>query len=245
MFPPAPPASPAALPETWFAVLAADRPAGRQERVFVGLVQRTVASALALGRRPIAQLLGALGVGALDWTAWYRLFNRGRGDVAALPADGPVVAAVAAIQLPRPSRTRPGCGYTVQARIPTWRRGIHRAQRFVGLRLLLPRADAGDRRAAPLRWRPLRTATTTAVGNEPERTEGPGAGALLAWLRAGLAGLGRGDHPRVALGDGASSTAPVLGALPDRVARCARGAKNRALDALPTDRPTGRGRQPR
>jgi hypothetical protein len=164
--------------------------------------------------------------------------------VAALPDTGPIVAAVDGTQLPRTSRRLPGCGYAVQARTPKWRRGIHLAQRFVGLSLLLPRSAAGDSRAVPLRWLLLRTAKTTPMGDAPERTEGQGAGELIGWLRAGLDGLGRADQPLVVLGDGAHSTAPVLGALPERVVGFARCAKNRALFALPTYRRAGRGRQP-
>lgn len=87
-------------------MLAAYRPAVRQERVFVRLVHLTMASVLALGRHTVSQLLAALGVGGGDWTAWYRLFNQARLDLlrmqrslltriqAALPATGPVVALV-------------------------------------------------------------------------------------------------------------------------------------------------------
>ena len=246
----------ATLVETWFGLLAADRPVVRQERVFLRLVHLSVASVLALGRHTITQLLVALGVGHLDWTAWYRLFNRSRidldamqaillGQVAAeLPAAGPVVAAVDATQLPRTSRTLPGCGFTVQARTPKWRRGIHLAQRFVGLSLLLPRSAAGESRAVPLRWLLLRTAKTTACGDAPERSEGAGAGELIGWLRAGLDALGRAAQALLVLGDGAYSTAPVLSRLPARVVLFARCAKNRALFAPPPCRPPGRGRQP-
>lgn len=250
------PADRPSLTAAWFALLAAYRPAVRQERVFLRLIQLTVGSVLALGRRTVAQVLVALGVGHLDWTAWYRLFNRARIDppalqaillgqvVAALPMDGPVVAAVDGTQLPRTSRRLPGCGYAVQARTPKWRRGIHLAQRFVGLSVLLPRSAAGESRAVPLRWLLLRTAKTTALGNEPERTEGQGAGELITWLRAGLDALGRAAQALLVLGDAAYSTAPVLSQLPARVGLFARCAKNRALFALPTYRPTGRGRQP-
>jgi hypothetical protein len=245
-----------ALRETWFALLVADRSAVGQERVFVRLVALTVACLLGLGRRTITQLLVALGVGDRDWTAWYRRFNRGRLDVdrvqetllapvvAVLPVAGPVVAAVDATQLPRSSRRMPGCGVTVNPRGFKWRRPLHLAQRFVGISLLLPRSEHGDSRAVPLRWRLLRTAKTTALGDEPERTESQGAGELVEWLRHGLDTEGRGEQPLLVLGDGAYSNAGVLGGLPARVVLVARCAKNRALYALPTYRP-GRGRQRR
>jgi hypothetical protein len=253
---PAPPsAGPPSLGSALFALLAAYRPVTQQERVFVRLVHLTLASLLALGRHTLSQCLVALGVGGLDWSAWYRLFNRSRLDMTTLqatlvaqvvrevPVAAPVLAAaVDGTQLPRSSRRLPGCGYTVQARTPKWRRGIHLAQRYVGISALLPRSPAGDSRAVPLRWLLLRTAKTTPMGDEPERTEGQGAVVLLTWLRAQLDGLGRAAQPLLVLGDGAYSTAPVLGQLPARVILFARCAKNRALYALPPARAGGRGR---
>ncbi len=244
---------PTSLAAIWFALLAAYRPVVRQERVFVRLVHLSVGGVLALGRHTLSQLLVALGVGDQDWTAWYRLFSRGRinllavqetlvAQVAAeLPADGPIVVGVDTTQLPRTSRRMPGCGYTVQARTPKWRRGIHLAQRFVGISLLLPRSASGESRAVPLRWRLLRTAKTTPMGNEPERTESQGAVDLVVWVRACLDAAGRPDQPLVVLGDGAYSNAGVLRGLPARSALCARCAKNRALWQVPSYRP-GRGR---
>ena len=252
---PSPSPSPS-LAAAWFALLAAARPAVRQERVFVRLAHLTVGSVLALGRRPLSQLLVALGLGEADWTGWYRLFSRGRIAVGRLqeilvaqalaeaPTRGPVVAAVDRTQLPRTSRRFPGCGYTVQARTPKWRRGIHLAQRFVGVSLLLPRSAQGDSRAVPLRWALLRTAKTTALGEEPERTESQGALELVGWLRVQLDGLGRAAQPLLVLGDGAYSNAGVLAGLPARVVLFARCAKNRALFAVPGWRP-GRGRRRR
>jgi hypothetical protein len=233
------------LTRTLFALLAAYRPVVRQERVFVRLVVLSIGSLLAMGRHTLSQLLLALGVADRDWTSWYRLFNRSRIDlprlqatllaqvVAELPATGPIVVGVDATQLPRTSRRMPGCGYTVQLRTPKWRRGIHLAQRFVGISALLPRSVTGESRAVPLRWLPLRTAKTTPIGTEPERTESQGVGELTAWLRDGLDQLGRTAQPLVVLGDGAHSNAGVLRALPAGSVLFARCAKNRALFALP------------
>lgn len=244
------------LSATWFALLGAYRPVVRQERVFVRLCALTVASVLALGRHTLSQLLVALGGAGWAWSAWYRLFNRSRLDVLAvqetlltqllplLPRTGPIVTAVDATQLPRTSRRLPGCGWTVAPHTPKWRRGIHLAQRFVGLSALLPRSAQGDSRAVPLRWLLLRTAKTTPCGHEPERTERAGAAELLGWLRGQLDALGRGGQVLLVLGDGAYSTAPMLTALPARTLLWARCAKNRALYALPTYR-RGPGRQRR
>ena len=109
------------LPEL-FALLAAHRPAFRQQRPF----QRSVALLLgwlgAFGRHTITGVLLALGLGEADWTAWHRLFSRGRVDYERLtgclleqtvpltPVDGPYLVGVDATQIPRHSRTMPGLG---------------------------------------------------------------------------------------------------------------------------------------
>jgi hypothetical protein len=251
--------TPSATPlvDTLFALLGAYRGATRQRRVFVRVAHLSLACLLGLGRHTIAQLLVALGIGDADWTAWYRLFNRGRIDVAAVqatlltqalasvPATAPaLVAAVDATQLPRSTKAMPGSGLAVSPRAPKWQRGLHYAQRFVGLSLLLPRSAAGDSRALPLRWLLLRTAKTTPMGDAPERSEREGALEHLAWLRAGLDARGRGDQPVLALGDGAYGTAPMLAGLPGRTTLVARCAKNRALYARPTPPAPGtRGRR--
>lgn len=248
-------AAPVLMPAL-FRLLAAYRPAVGQERVLVRLIHLTLAQVLALGRHTVSQLLVVLGVSGQDWSAWYRLFNRPRLDLArvqtillgqilgVLPALGPVVAVVDATQLPRTSRTLPGVGWTVAPHTPKWRRGIHLAQRYVGLSLLLPQTEAGDSRALPLRWLLLRTAKTAAMGDAPERKETTGAVALVAWLRARLDAAGRTAQELLVLGDGTYSTAPVLATWPARTVLWARCATNRALYALPSYRP-GPGRQRR
>jgi DDE superfamily endonuclease len=249
--------SPTPLLDALFGLLAAYRGATRQERVFVRLVHLSLGCLLGVGRHTLTQLLVALGIGDADWTAWYRLFNRARIDVAAMqatllgqalasiPATAPVLAAaVDATQLPRSRKSVPGAGFAVSPRSPKWRRGLHYAQRYVGISLLLPRSASGESRAVPLRWLLLRTAKTTAMGAEPERSEREGALAELAWLRAEADAAGREAQPLLALGDGAYSTAPMLAGLPERTTLLARCAKNRALYALPVKRAGGRGRQP-
>lgn len=248
--------APPPLAAAWFALLGAYRPAVRQERSFARLALVSVGSVLALGRHTLSQVLVALGVADADWTAWYRLFNRGRVDVLAMQTTlvtqvvaevaltGPLVVGVDGTQLPRTSRRLPGCGYTVQVRTPKWRRGIHLAQRYVGMSALLPRSATGESRAVPLRWLLLRTAKTTPMGDGPERTESAGALELLTWLRGRLDTLGRAAQPLLVLGDGAYANAGVLGGLPARTVLLARCAKNRALYAVPSWR-AGRGRQRR
>jgi hypothetical protein len=244
------------LATTWFALLAAYRPAVRQERVFVRLIALAVAVVLGLGRQLPTRWLVTLGAG--DWTGWYRLFNRDRLHLAtlhgtlvaqvleAIPATEPVVAvAVDATQLPRTSGKLPGCGITRALRGLRWPRGLTFAQRYVGLSALLPRSAVGDSRALPLKWRLLRTAKTRPMGEEPECTEAEGARALVGWLRGQLDASHRAAQRLLVLGDGRYSTAPFLADLPAQVTVLARCARNRALFALPVYRATGRGRQPR
>lgn len=246
------------LLSTFFSLLAAYRPAVRQERVFVRLAQLSIGAVVSLGRHTVSQMLVALGVGGDDWSAWYRLFNRQRVDadclqellveqvVAVVPVDAPaIVVGVDGTQLPRSTRTMPGSGFTVSPRSPKWQRGLHFAQRFVCISLLLPRSAHGDSRAVPLKSLLLRSATTTPMGDEPERTESQGAVALITWLRGRLNALGRANQVLVVLGDGAYSNAGVLSGVPEGVMLVARCAKNRALFSLPTYRLEGRGRQRR
>jgi hypothetical protein len=146
-----PPRAPSLL-QTLFGLLPAYRAAVRQERVFYRFAQVTVASVCSLGRHTVSQLLVAMGMAGSDWSAWYRLFNRVRVDlavvqavlvrqvVAVVAATAPVFAVVVdGTQLPRTSRKLPGCGYARQPRTPPWRRGIHLAQRYVGISALLCR----------------------------------------------------------------------------------------------------------
>ena len=251
-----PPTAPS-LATTWFGLLAAYRPAVRQERLFVRLVALAVASTLGMGRQTLTRWLVTLGAGAQDWTGWYRLFNRDRLHLAtvhatlvaqvldAIPATDPVVAvAVDATHLPRTSGKLPGCGITRALRGLRWPRGLTFAHRYVGLSALLPRSTEGDSRAVPLKWLLLRTAKTRPLGEEPERTETQGGRDLVGWVRGQLDASHRAAQRLLVLGDGRYSTAPFLADLPTNVTVLARCARNRALFALPTYRASGRGRQP-
>lgn len=242
---------------TFLTLFQAYRSAVRQERVFVRLAHLSLGSVLTLGRQTISQMLVVLGIGGSDWSAWYRLFNAARLDldaiyrilvrqvVAVIPMTArAIVVGVDGTQLPRSRRTVPGCGFTVSPRSPKWLRGLHYAQRFVGISALLPQSASGDSRAIPLRWLLLRTAKTTPMGEEPERTEGQGALHLIAWLRDRLDAEGRAHQPLLVVADGAYSNAKVLAPLPDRTMLFARCAKNRALFALSVYRREQRGRQP-
>jgi hypothetical protein len=246
------------LLDTLLTLLRAYRPTLRQERLYLRLVHLSLGLVLTLGRQTLTQVLVSVGLGQQDWSAWHRLFNQRRLTPAELqrvlvgqltevvPETEPVLAAVVdGTQLPRSSRRFPGVGFTRNLRTPPWRRGIHLAQRYVGSSALLPRSVQGDSRAIPLQWKLLRTAKTTAMGDEPERSEPGGAVELMTWLRGAWDAAGRTAQLLLVLGDGAYSTATVLSQLPERTALLARCAKNRALYAVPTYRAKGRGRQRR
>ena len=147
-------------------LLAAFRPAVRQERPYRRCVALVFGSLFAFARHTISQLLLALGVTEQDWSGWYRLFSVPRVDrealgaelvrqtLAEIPATGPYVVAVDGVQVPRWSRTLPGTSWLTAPRTPRWKPGIHRAQRCFHLAALLPITPQGDSRALPLRWVP-------------------------------------------------------------------------------------------
>ncbi|MFN8593366.1 MAG: transposase [Thermomicrobiales bacterium] len=252
------------LPELW-ALLAASRPAFRQERTH----QRSVALVLgwlsAFGRHTVTGVLLVLGMGAVDWTAWHRLFSRGRIDYDQLttcvlgqtldlsaPTD-PYLVGVDATQIARHSRTMPGTTWLRHLGTAIFRPGLHRAQRFVHLAWLPLPSPTGYSRAVPLRFVPAFPPKAVPVPDHPPRKEWEAGVAALRWRRVALDGAGRTTQRVLALGDGAYSTASLWAALPDRVTVLARCAKNRALFALPpapapgaTGRPRRYGeRQPR
>jgi hypothetical protein len=245
------------LLDQFVARLDAARPLARQSRTFARLALVTLGSIVTLGRHTMSQVLVALGVGDGDWTAWYRLFNRGRlaleqgqhelvRSLLAAFGSGPVLPVVLdATQLPRSSRRFPGVGVARAPRTPAWKPGVHLAQRVEVLSGLLPCSAVGDSRAVPLRATFLRTAHTQAIGAVPVQTEGEAGIALLAWLRQCLAAEERPEHAVLVVADGAYSTAPVIAHLPPATILLARCAKNRALFALPHHEPHRRGRKPR
>ena len=245
------------LPEL-FTLLAAHRPAFRQARPY----QRSGALLLgwlcAFGRHTLTQVLLALGMGEADWTAFYRLFSRGRVDYEVLsrcllaetltqvPTTDPYLVGLDATQIPRHSRTMPGTSWLRHLGTAIFRAGIHRAQRFVHLAWLPLPSPAGYSRAVPLRFDPAFPAKAVPAPGHPPQTEWAAGLAALIWLRHELDAAGRTTQLVLGLGDGSYSTAPLWAGLPARVMVLARCAKNRALYALPqeADQPA-RGRRRR
>jgi hypothetical protein len=237
-------------------LLAAFRPAFRQERPYRRCVALVFGSVFAFARHTLSQLLLALGVTEQDWSAWYRLFSEPRVDLDALdaelvrqtlaeiPAAGPYVVAVDGVQVPRWSLKLPGTSWLKAPRTPKWKPGIHRAQRFFHLAALLPITRQGYSRALPLRWVPAFPPKAVPSRTAP-RTEAQAAGAELLWLRRQLDAAGRADQELLAVGDGAYNTAELWTGLPPRTTLLARCAKNRALFRLPAPTPHPRRGAPR
>ena len=242
------------LPVLW-PLLAAHRPACRQERTFARLVVLTVGLVGALGRHTITQVLVALGLGMMDWSAWYRLFSRPRVDydtlsrcllgevLAEQPRTAPLAVVLDGTQLPRSSQRFPGSSWLKAPRTPKWRPGIHRAQRWVGLSWVTPRSPAGDSRAVPLRFVPSLPAKARPLAGVPPAPEWQTGLDQLGWLRREVDGLGRTTQRVLAIADGAYSTHKLWRALPARTSVLARCARNRALFGLPTPSPRGRPRK--
>src|SRR5919204_6664214 len=200
----APALAPAALPpllmELW-RLLWAHRAAVRQGRCFDRLRALVLGQVCAVARHTVTQGLLALGLVAADPSAFYRLVGRARLDMDALahcyvhetladvPADGPYVAVVDGVQIPRHSRTMPGTAWLKCPRTPPWKPGSHRAYFFVHLAALLPCWD-GYSRALPRRPDPA-FPPKAVPGAAPPQTEGQAALAQVRWLRAELDGAGR------------------------------------------------------
>jgi hypothetical protein len=215
----------------------------RQERVFGRVVALVFGEIMAIAHHTISQLIWGLGQEGKDWSAWYRLFSRGRfrGEAAGkvmvaetlthVEADQVYVVGLDGFQVPRSGKKIEGSGWGKSPRSPAWRVGLHWAQRFFHLSWLTPEAGS-CRRAIPLLVRPAFThkARRTAT---PACSEWEAAAESLRWLRAGLTAAGRGCQPILALADGAFDVVALWCQLEAGVTLLVRTAKNRALFALP------------
>src|SRR5579875_524250 len=239
---PAVPALPSLLVELW-RLLAAHRPAVQQTRCFARLCALVLGFLGGLTRPTLASVLLTLGLIDADWSPFYRLFSHERvgydtltrcylgQTLAQIPAAGPYVAVLDGTQLPRSSRTMPGTAWLKNPRTPPFKRGIHRAQRYLHLAALLPPWQ-GYSRALPLRFVPAFPPKAVAGAAAP-CTEWAAGLAQVQWLRAELDAAGRAAQPLLALGDGGFDVVDLWKELPQRTSLLARTACNRALYALP------------
>lgn len=221
-----------------------------QARVATRLVNLTLGLLLAFGRHTVTRMLVTMGQGDADWSAAYRLFRHERVDLERLRRDllrrlapGPVTGrpltvVLDATQLPRSSARLVGVGWLKAPRTPPWKPGIHRAQRWVGLSVLLPRSVRGESRAVPLWFFPAPSPSARPWPGHPPCREWEAGLHALQWLRSALTAIGQARRPVLVVADGSDGVAPLWRALPSHVTLLARCAKNRALFALPTP-PTG------
>ena len=217
----------------------------RQQRTAELVLTLCVGMLQALGRHTLTPVLQGLGRSECDWSAAYRLFSQARFDLEAgrralltrllalVPATAPLVVVLDGTQLPRTSRRLVGVGWLKALRTPVWRPGIHPAQRWVGLSVLLPRSAQGESRAVPLSFEPAPTPTATPWPNQPPRTEWAAGRDALVRLRAALDAADRAEQLLLAVADGSYGGADLRNALPAGVSLLTRCPKNRALSALP------------
>ncbi len=217
-----------------------------QARVARRLVELTLGLVLAFGRHTVTRMLVTIGQGDVDWSAAYRLFRHQRVDLEVLRRQllrrlvpGPVTTRPLTVvldstQLPRSSARLVGVGWLKAPRTPPWKPGIHRAQRWVGLSVLLPRSVRGESRAVPLWFFPAPSSSARPWPGQPPCKEWEAGLAALRWLRSALTAIGQARRPVLAVADGSYGVAPLWKALPPHVTLLARCAKTRALFALPT-----------
>lgn len=224
-------------------LLLAHREAFGQQRVFERVIALVFAEVVVWARHTVTQLLWALGIQNEDWSAWYRLFSRGRfheegvnsvllretlrhvapTDVYVIGGDG--------VQIWRDSHKMEGTSWLKCPRTPAWRPGIHRAQRFFNGSWLLP-SEQGYSRALPLRFLAAFTHKAQRSAHEAVK-EWQGALTFMAWVRARLDEAGRQAQRVLFLGDGSYDNINLWKARPERVVVLVRSAANRALYALP------------
>lgn len=224
----------------------------RQDRPFQRVTALALGAAVNHGRQTLTQMLATLGMSG-DWSAFYRVFNLPRIDaeelarqvagagLALIPEEGGCVVAVDGVQVPRSSWRFPGSSWLHAPRTPVFKRGIHRAQRWTHLALLLPRSVTGYSRAVPVRFDPAVPAKGRRPADMPARTEWEVGLEQMHWFRGALDQRGRSGQPLLVVADSGWQGAGVWAALPQRTSLLAGCRVNRALYALPT-RATGPGR---
>jgi len=234
------------------ALLSAHRVIFKQERVYQRVVALVLGEVFTFARHTVTQLLMSLGLTAQEWSAWYRLFSRGRFQaerasavlltetLAHVAADEVYVVAGDGTQTPRSSHKIEGSGWLRNPRTPPFRIGIHAAQRWFNGSWLMP-AEEGYSRALPLRWLPAFTAKSRCQVHEP-CAEWAAAANFLKWVKEQLVAAGRPAQPVLMVGDGHYDNLSLWNALPDGVTLLSRSAKNRVLYELPPAVQGGRGR---
>ena len=224
-------------------LLLAHREAFGQQRVFERVMALVFAEVVGWARHTVTQLLWALGIQNEEWSAWYRLFSRGRFAEEAVnrvlfretrrhvAPEGLYVIGGDGVQIWRDSRKMEGTSWLKCPRTPVWRPGIHRAQRFLNGSGLVP-PEQGYSRAIPLRWRPAFVEKAQRACHEAVK-EWQAALTFMQWVRAQLDEAGRFAQHLLFGGDGSFDNLNLWKARPDRVIVFVRTATNRVLYHLP------------
>jgi hypothetical protein len=240
------------LLEEFVKLLEAHRWEFKQERSFVRMCVLAIGMICALARHTVTQGILAVGQEGKDWTSWYRLFRGERFQEEDLaqrfveetlkdaPAEEAYVTGVDTTQIPRSSGKMAGSGWLPALRTAIFRRGLHRAQRFLMCNWL-PRIEQGYTRAIPIRCLAAFT-PKAAAAKIPACKDWEAALKFAAWIRGLLDAAKRHAQWVVLLGDGAFDKIELWRGLPDRVILIVRTAKNRVLRELP-GRQVGRGRR--
>jgi hypothetical protein len=233
---------PALLTEL-LALMVAHRPAFRREQPYRRAVALVFGEVFAFARHTVTQGLLALGLTDADWSAFYRLFSRSRYDEERLSrcffretllhskSEEPYVTGIDTTQIPRSSMKMPGTGWLRAPRTAVFRRGIHRAQRFLH-GAWLPAIQDGYTRAMPLRFLPAFPEKAVKANVEPLKEWAAGL-KFMHWVRQELDSAGRLAQLLLVLGDGAYDTVELWRGLPQRTVAVIRTAKNRRLRELP------------
>ena len=235
------------------ALLSAHRVIFKQERVYQRVVALVLGEVFTFARHTVTQLLMSLGLTGQEWSAWYRLFSRGRfpaerasavllaETLAHVAADEVYVVAGDGTQTPRSSHKIEDSGWLRNPRTPPFRVGIHAAQRWFHGAWLMP-AEKGYSRALPLRWQPAFTAKSRLKAHEPCK-EWEAAANFLRWVKEQLVAARRPAQPVLMVADGHYDNLGLWNALPDGVTLLSRSAKNRVLYELPPQVQGGHGRR--
>jgi len=230
-------------------LLAGSSEAFSQARVHQRAMALVLAELMVFARHTVTQLLMALGLTEVDWSAWYRLFSAGRFDARRaselivqetlehVAPDEVYVVAGDTTQTPRSSGKIEGSGWLRNLRTPRFMVGVHHAQRWFNGSWLVP-AENGYSRAIPLCWLPAFTEKSTRQEHAASK-EWEASVEFLTWLRDQFVAAGRPDQPILMVGDGSYDTLKLWQHLPEGVILMARSAKNRALYDLPPDQTHG------
>lgn len=223
-----------------------------QERVYRRMVSLVLAEIMTLGRHTVTQLLRTLGAIQCDWSAFYRLFSKGRFDEKAVGQQlvretlehtgtgTAYVVTVDGVKIPRSGKHVGGASWWLAPNTAPFQRGLQQGQFFVEVAWLTPEADSYSK-SVPLRWLPAVT-EKAAPSNAVPQKEWEAGQQGLKWLRAELDQQGHKETRLVTVMDGKYDTQNIWKDLPHNTTAIVRCARNRSLYALPKKSQGKRGR---